>query len=132
MKGDDPGNDSGFKVVDKRRFDSDGAVRPDTLEDEERDEVEPVTPGHEPHINAPAFGSFVKSLLLTGLVQAGAVHAKEFAGHEPDEAGAKNTLDVLLILCDKTKGNLTTEEDRLLTELLYDLRLKYVSICKSS
>jgi len=43
---------------------------------------------------------------------------------------AKQTIDILGILKDKTKGNLTPDEKRLLDELLCDLRLRYVSIIK--
>jgi len=39
---------------------------------------------------------------------------------------AKQTIDILGILKDKTKGNLSDEEDRLLESLLYELRMRYV------
>ena len=43
---------------------------------------------------------------------------------------AKQTIDILGVLQDKTRGNLDVEEARLLKELLYDLRMKYVTVCK--
>jgi hypothetical protein len=39
---------------------------------------------------------------------------------------AKQTIDILGILREKTAGNLTKEEESLLTNLLYDLRMRYV------
>ncbi len=43
---------------------------------------------------------------------------------------AKQTIDILGMLQDKTRGNLTNEEGQLLTNLLYDLRMKYVAASK--
>jgi len=39
---------------------------------------------------------------------------------------AKQTIDILGILKDKTRGNLSDEEERLLESLLYELRMRYV------
>ena len=39
---------------------------------------------------------------------------------------AQETIDLLALLQEKTRGNLTTEEDRFLGALLYDLRLRFV------
>ena len=41
---------------------------------------------------------------------------------------AKQTIDILSVLQDKTKGNLTGEEERLMSEILYNLRLAFVEI----
>jgi len=43
---------------------------------------------------------------------------------------AKQTIDILGILQEKTSGNLTDEEHNLLTNLLYDLRMRYVRVSK--
>jgi hypothetical protein len=45
---------------------------------------------------------------------------------EKDLPAAKHMIDLLAILEAKTKGNLTGEEERLLRQLLFDLRLRYV------
>ena len=41
---------------------------------------------------------------------------------------ARQTIDILSILQDKTRGNLTGEEERLISEILYNLRLAFVEI----
>ncbi|MCP4606814.1 MAG: DUF1844 domain-containing protein [Proteobacteria bacterium] len=41
---------------------------------------------------------------------------------------AKQTIDILSILQEKTKGNLTGEEERLLAEILYNLRMTFVRV----
>ena len=43
---------------------------------------------------------------------------------------AKQTIDLLTILKDKTKGNLDKEEETLLNDALYDLRIKFVEASK--
>lgn len=44
---------------------------------------------------------------------------------------ARHTIDILGMLQEKTKGNLTEEEERLLSGMLYELRLKFVEKSKS-
>ncbi len=43
---------------------------------------------------------------------------------------ARQTIDTLELLQEKTRGNLDTEEHKLLESLLYELRLRFVEICK--
>ena len=43
---------------------------------------------------------------------------------------AKQTIDILGMLQEKTKGNLNGEEERILSEILYDLRVLYVQNSK--
>jgi hypothetical protein len=43
---------------------------------------------------------------------------------------AKQTINIIEILKEKTKGNLSDEEERLIDDMLYDLRLKYISAAK--
>ena len=44
---------------------------------------------------------------------------------------ARQTIDLLTLLQDKTRGNLGGEEERLLEQALYDLRMRYVEVSKS-
>lgn len=73
------------------------------------------------------FGTFVMSLASSALVHLGEVPHPDRAGVEPNLPLAKQTLDILGMLREKTRGNLTKEESELLDQLLYDLRLKYVA-----
>jgi len=43
---------------------------------------------------------------------------------------AKQTINIIEILKEKTKGNLSEDEERLIDGMLYDLRLKYISAAK--
>jgi hypothetical protein len=75
------------------------------------------------------FGTFVMSLASSVLVHLGEIKHPDSAG--PNLPLAKQTIDILGMLQDKTRGNLTNEESQLLTNLLYDLRMKYVAASKS-
>ena len=45
---------------------------------------------------------------------------------EPDLELARYNIDMLMALEEKTKGNLTPEEEQLMEDVLYDLRLRYI------
>ena len=73
------------------------------------------------------FGTFVMSLASSVLVHLGEITHPESSADETNLALAKQTIDILGMLQDRTRGNLSQEEDQLLTNLLYDLRMKYVA-----
>ena len=78
------------------------------------------------------FATFVLSLSHSALVHLGDAPAPEGHVSERDLLLAKQTIDLLGILQEKTRNNLTGEEERLLDQALYDLRLRFVEISKSS
>lgn len=84
----------------------------------------------EPQAPAIDFGMFVMSLASSVLVHLGEIAHPESQQPERNLLLAKQTLDILALLHDKTRGNLTKEETELLENLLYDLRLKYVEAKK--
>jgi len=45
---------------------------------------------------------------------------------------ARQTIDLLAMLDEKTKGNLTGDEERMLAQILFDLRMRYVEVSKGS
>ena len=73
------------------------------------------------------FGTFVMSLASSVLVHLGEIAHPDSDKPELNLPIAKQTIDILGMLEDKTRGNLTQEEAQLLTNLLYDLRMKYVA-----
>jgi hypothetical protein len=75
------------------------------------------------------FGTFVMSLATSTLVHLGEVPHPEGKAHT-NLPLAKQTIDILGMLRDKTRGNLTKEEGELLEQLLLDLRMKYVAVKK--
>lgn len=77
------------------------------------------------------FSTFVLSLGHSALVHMG--EAPDFGG----EIGprhlelARQTIDLIALLSEKTKGNLTGEEERIVEQLLYDLRSRYIEARKT-
>lgn len=73
------------------------------------------------------FSGFVLSLATTAALHFGDL-ADPSTGrmHEPDIQAAARIIDVIAMLQQKTRGNLIPEEERLVDDLLYELRLRYV------
>lgn len=69
---------------------------------------------------------FVMSLGSSAMVNLGQIPAPDDADVHIDLAAAKQIIDILGILEEKTRGNLDTSEAKLLSSLLYDLRVHYV------
>jgi hypothetical protein len=73
-----------------------------------------------------SFSTFVLSLNASALVHLGILEDPATGKKEKNLVLGKQTIDILGLLEEKTRGNLTSEEDGLLRNLLYDLRLVYV------
>ncbi len=76
-----------------------------------------------PEVN---FSSFIFSLSSSAFVSLGAIPDPNTGKMEKNLAMVKQTIDLLGILRDKTRNNLTPEEENLFDHLLYDLRMSYV------
>jgi hypothetical protein len=78
------------------------------------------------------FHTFVLSLGSSALLHLGEIENPNDGVSQKDLPLAKHTIDILVMLEEKTKGNLSSAEERLMESLLYDLRLRYVEATKSS
>ena len=72
------------------------------------------------------FSSFILSLYSSGLVQLGKVEEPSTGKKSINLDLAKHTIDMIAMLEEKTKGNLTEEENNLLKALLSEIRLAFV------
>jgi hypothetical protein len=80
--------------------------------------------------NAPTqmtFERLVESFYMTALLQLGAIR-QENEQPRVDILGARQTIDSLSILQEKTKGNLTEHEQTLLQNVLFELRMAWIEI----
>jgi hypothetical protein len=73
------------------------------------------------------FEKFVASLYMTALVQLG-LAAPQGGKPEVDLMGARQTIDTLALLQEKTKNNLTPTEEDILQNCLYELRMAYLEV----
>lgn len=90
-------------------------------------QASPEPPPHElPHLD---FSTFVLSIIGSAHIHLGDAPSPD--GHsERNLVLARQDIDLLGVLQEKTKGNLTGEEERLLDHALYDLRLRYIEVSK--
>jgi Domain of unknown function (DUF1844) len=73
------------------------------------------------------FERFLASLYMTAMLQLGLMHQQ---GEQPrlDIVGARQTIDTLALLAEKTKANLTPTEETFLQNSLYEVRMAYVEV----
>jgi len=75
------------------------------------------------------FETFVMGMGTNALVHLGAVPHPETGEPQQSMELAKHTIDLLAMLEDKTRGNLTERERQVLQATLYDLRMRYLDCC---
>lgn len=92
-----------------------------TMEEGEKQKFS--TRGTMPKID---FSSFILSLYSSGLVQLGKVEDPSTGKSALNLDLAQHTIDMIAMLEEKTRGNLTSDEDNLLKTLLSEIRLAYV------
>src|ERR1700722_18972195 len=83
--------------------------------------------GHSARELEMTFERFLASLYMTAMMQLGLMHEQ---GEQPrvDIIGARQTIDTLALLAEKTKGNLTSIEENFLQNSLYEVRMAYVEV----
>jgi Domain of unknown function (DUF1844) len=83
--------------------------------------------GHSAKELEMTFERFMASLYMSAMLQLGLMHEP---GSQPrvDLIGARQTIDTLSLLSEKTKGNLTSAEENFLQNCLYELRMAYVEV----
>ena len=83
--------------------------------------------GHDAKELEITFERFMASLYMSAMMQLGMMHEE---GGQPriDLIGARQTIDTLVLLQEKTKGNLTKHEEGFLQNCLYELRMAYVEV----
>jgi hypothetical protein len=83
--------------------------------------------GHSAKEFEITFERFMASLYMSAMMQMGMMH-EEGAQPHIDLIGARQTIDTLGLLQQKTKGNLTSTEENFLQNCLYELRMAYVEV----
>jgi hypothetical protein len=90
-------------------------------------ELDQRSPGRKASDFEMTFEKFVASLYMTALMQLGLVHEQGMQAR-PDIMAARQTIDTIALLGEKTKGNLTPVEETLFQNVLYELRMAYVEV----
>ncbi len=143
---DEERQSEGFKVSDRRSFTEDGELRQDRAQ-EPRPEPPPAKKTETPpNRTAPGpgqpkgggrpqsgmdFSSFLLSLATTALVHLGEVADPAGGRGRTNIEAAKQMVEILAMLQEKSEGNRNPEEDRLLDDILYELRMKILTKTKA-
>ena len=147
---DDENNEhEGIRIVDKRRFTSEGEARPDEemkeVRSEMRSEVSREAAEEPPRAQQASrstpqpdeartpevdFSSFLMSLATQTFMFLGEVELPGGGAPEVNFEAAKQTIEIIGLLEEKTKGNLTPDEEKLLGDVLASVRMGYVTKSK--
>jgi hypothetical protein len=135
--------DRGFKVIDRRGQEPPSPPPPDENPGPAAPEEGNLPPGAGvqeekgregsgmPSLGVPRFLDLVQSLQVGAMVGLGMVQGPGGKRPPVDLPAAKDAIDLLGILQEKTKGNLTKEEEDVLREGLYHLRMGYMALVNS-
>ncbi|MBI5327967.1 MAG: DUF1844 domain-containing protein [Deltaproteobacteria bacterium] len=118
-------DDKDFKVVDKRRFAETGETQ--GIGEETEKPQDAVKTQDVPCIDFP---TFILSLSTSALLHLGEIPDPQTQKTTKNLELAKHTIDMIDMLKQKTKGNLAEAEARLIDNMLYDLRMRYVNMAK--
>ena len=126
--------EKGFVIRDKRgKTESGSQTEPESPSATSPSAPSPSSPSSEPVAEGQSgppinFSSFVFSLGSSSLMLMGETLDPQQPAIPVNLAQAKEIIDILSVLEVKTKGNLTSDEKSVLTDMLYTLRMKYVGV----
>ena len=145
----DPDNGAkGFKITDRRKFTADGAPRPEAEETSgsestpthgagqarpvsgETGRRESAEARDRGQVGPPAevhFLDLVEMLATNAFVQLGDLPEPASGERVDNLPGAQIMIGLLDVVREKTKGNLTAEEEKVLADVLYNLRMRFMA-----
>ncbi len=124
--------DPEVKVTDRRRFSSTGEPLDGAREEVPLEDVSSEALAEAPPLPPATFEFLVLSFRLQAEMQLGMYRTEKEQQPAADLEGARHTIDMLGVLQEKTRGNLTLEEQRLLDNSLTELRFRYVQAVERS
>lgn len=139
--------DEGFKVIDRRPFTAEGEIRKEVVEEQEREarqeevkaeakaaanaHAEAAKPLADTPKRVPAFENLIRMIGSNAAMVLGAYADPNTGQPMIDPDAARELIDMLDALQQKTKGNLAPEEDEMLLDLLGKLKLTYLEVNKA-
>jgi Domain of unknown function (DUF1844) len=149
-------SDTSFRVIDRRLFTEEGDLRPEAKEQAQREkdasqagtvaaapasgtvakpaEQTPAPPPVEKPapVRSPYFDLLVRSLANQAAMLLSGMEDPATGQTMVDIEGAREVIDMLDVLREKTRGNLAPEEDRMLAELLGSLKFSFLEMSKAA
>jgi hypothetical protein len=114
----------GFKVDDKRRILKE--EQPQEKKEEPKEKKEKQQTPTEKVLPPVTFSSFIVSLSSSALIHMGEISDPITGNYQKNLLLAKQTIEILELLKEKTRANLDKEEEGILNNILFDIRLRYV------
>ena len=102
------------------------------MTDDNQENTGQDSPGSQPPLPTINFATFIFSLNSSALVQLGMMEDPMTGEKSKNLPLAKQTIDLLSMLEEKTQGNLTDEEAATLTSVLHELRMAFVHVSTSA
>ena len=137
--------DEGFKVIDRRPFTAEGEIRKEVVEEQEREakreevkaekaekaNADAAKPAADAPKKLPAFENLIRMIGSNAAMVLGAYADPNTGQPMIDPDAARELIDMLDALHQKTKGNLAPEENDMLLDLLGKLKLTYLEVSKA-
>ena len=119
----------GFTIKDKRSSnqsdeEAKASEEPQKKEAPAKEEPSPQAAGQEFELN---FSTFILSLTSSAFYHLGDIPDPTTGQKQENLPAVKQTIDILIMLQEKTKNNLNAEEAKLMEQLIYELQIKYVA-----
>ena len=147
----DPKQEETFRVIDRRPFTTEGELRQEFVAEQEREATreakkeaaaapqppaqpanEGLAPAKETPKRSAAFENLIRMIGSNGAMVLGAYTDPRTGQPILDLEGARELIDMLDGLREVTRGNLASEDDRLLLDVLGSLKLSYMEMTKAA
>lgn len=127
-------SEASIQVKDRRRFNQDGTLRKESSAESLNEEtsgdaqIQANSTKYEKKEFEINFTTFTLSLASSVQISLGLIPHPATGKPEVDLASAKQTIDIMGMLEEKTKGNLDKNEEQILKQILFELRMQYVGL----
>ena len=132
MSKKEPVEGEGFVIKDKRssQISEDAATFLDDQETKDQEEQTDSSKEKETESFQIDFSTFTMSLTSSAFYHLGDMPDPSTGKKEVNLPAVQQTIDMLVMLREKTKGNLKEDEEKLIEQLIYELQVKYVAKTK--
>jgi hypothetical protein len=132
MSKKEPVEGEGFVIKDKRssQISEDDATFLDDQETKGQEEQTGSSKEKETESFQIDFSTFIMSLTSSAFYHLGDMPDPSTGKKEVNLPAVQQTIDMLVMLREKTKGNLKEDEEKLIEQLIYELQVKYVAKTK--
>jgi hypothetical protein len=127
--------EKGFVVKDRRSFDKGGELKEEKAAEpapeKEKRQEQKTAEAERPPLPEGDFNSLIFSLSSSAFFNLGEIADPQTGQKQKDLPLAKHSIDIIAMLQEKTKGNLSEDEEKFIDNILAELRIRYVKAVKN-